>query len=51
MKYAIFALTCIGLVPVAFWCSVSRRSLAMLAAMLFVPMVVYVNTSINPISF
>jgi O-antigen ligase len=51
MKYAIFALTCLGLVPVAFWCAVSRRSFALMAVALFLPALVYQFTSINPISF
>ena len=51
MKYVVFAVALLGILPAAAWCAVNRRAFGFLAAMLVVPVLAYVNTSINPISF
>lgn len=50
MKYAVFALACLGLIPVAFWCAMSRRCFGWMAAFLFLPILVYQPTAINFLS-
>ena len=50
MKYAVFALVCLGLVPAAFLCALSRRAFAWAAAFLVLPVLVYQPTSINFLS-
>lgn len=50
MKYAVFALTCCGLLPVAFWCAMNRRCFGWMAAFLFLPILIYQQTAINFLS-
>lgn len=50
MKYAVFACACLGVVPAAFACALSRRAYAVLAAALFLPILAYQSTAINFLS-
>ncbi len=51
MKYVIFILTCLGTIPAAVWCALSRRSFELMATAMCLPALVYQNTAINPLSF
>ncbi len=50
MKYAVFALACLGLIPAAVWCAMRPRLFAWAAVFLFLPILVYQPTSINFLS-
>ena len=51
MKYVVFVLALLGMIPAAIMSAVNRRLFMLLPICFMLPVVVYQQTSINPISF
>jgi hypothetical protein len=51
MKYVVFAVALLGILPAAAWCAVNRRFFRLMPVFLMIPVLVFQKTSINPISF